>query len=301
MQELSSLKSSASEHDIILELKDFYDKFLIELVDLAKYYGYKSALEIFGIVNLISDIFDENQREICRNISIMMLGYPDSEKRDILGVQTLLGCGVCRHKSALLSDLYNKMGKESLILGGRSDNILNFYYGNSVNDKLFVSEILEKISRGATIEDFEEQLKSRSISYQIKKVDDGYYFRVSPENAHAIVLVGDNKRYYIDPMNRSFLFSINGNENALKNSEGEAFFFNKKDYMFYGKITCQLEPDFTEKYEKILRCESSKEKETKKEFSIIESSIINNPHLLEFIREQKSQIQGCKSLLLKRK
>lgn len=305
MEKLTSLESNESNQDLILELKDFYDVFLVDFIDLAMTYGYTSPLDVFNIINLVSESFDD-KFEISKNIALSSSSYPSLEKRDILGVQTLLGSGVCRHKAALLSDLYNRNGKESLVLIGKSEMLLNFYYGNSINkqlhDRLFVSNILDKISQGAKIEDFKRQLKKRKISYQIKNVHDDYYLRISQNPNHAIVLVGDEKKYYLDPMNKSILFKDECDEITLKNSGGEYFFFDIKQHIVYSALLSLLDKDFIKKYKRIIELESSTEKDSKKEFIRTKTTINNDSHVAEFIKSYQPQIQNIKekSLILKR-
>lgn len=313
MENLENSKLSKTEQDTVLELKDFYDTFLLNLIDFTTNYGYTSILEIFSIVNLISELYDDKIQIYKTLTNKSTLTYPSLEKLDISGIQTLLGSGVCRHKSAFLSDLYNRIGKESLVLIGRNENLLNFYYGNSQNkclyDMIFISKILNKISQGAKIEDFEKQLEKRKISYQLKNIHDDYYSKIKHTPNHAIVLVGDENRYYLDPMHTSVLFRDDCNEKILKNRRGQYFFFDERKYLLHYMVLCELDKELYEsvnaimaKYITISGLESQTEEETRIELIKAKNRIYHDKNTKDFIMSYQFQIQNIKekSLILKK-
>lgn len=215
--------------DLLLEIKNFYNYILDETIKLIESYGCKTPLEIYCLFNLIN-CFYVKENEI---FNLLYLNKKHNysqelEENDIKGIQVLLNGGVCRHKSAMLNDIYTKMNIDSVVLVGLSETFLNFHYSNSKNkqiaDRIYVENMLKKISEGAKIEDFKSHLKKRKISYSAQEVHDDYFYKHFKWPNHAIVMAGKDKKYYLDPTNNITYYKDDRDIVTLKNRSGIYFF-----------------------------------------------------------------------------
>ena len=253
--------------DLLLEIKEFYNHIVDETIELMNLYGCRTPLEIYCLFNLINSFYVKDDEIF--NLLYMKdkpVYSKELENDEIRGVQVLLNGGVCRHRSAMLNDIYKRMGIDSVILAGSSETLLNFHYGNSLNkqiaDRVYVENMLRKISEGARIEEFKNDLKKRKISYHIQDVHDDYFDKHKKRPNHAIVMVGDNKRYYLDPMNNVTYYKDDRDVVTLRNRSGLYFFSSPHINRFFWGCWLGKNHELVETYDRILQLPSAIESET---------------------------------------
>ena len=218
--------------ELLDEIKEFYDYVLNETIELMNIYNCKSTLEIYCLFNMVNSNLIKEDEYFKLLYSKEMVYSKELEEENIRGIQTILNGGVCRHRAAMLSDIYRKMNIDSVVLYGLSETLLKFNYTGSLNkqvaDKLYVNDILKKLSEGAKITDFKKTLKKRKISYRVSDVHDDYYINnhIRKRPNHAIVMAGCDKRYYLDPMNDLTYYKDSEDNYTLKNNVGFYFFNN---------------------------------------------------------------------------
>ncbi len=253
--------------DLLLEIKEFYNHILDETIELMNSFGYKTPLEIYCLFNLINSFYVKGNEIF--NL-LYMKDKPvysrELENDEIKGVQVLLNGGVCRHRSSMLNDIYKSMGIDSVVLVGRSETLLNFHYGNSfskqIADRAYVESMLKKISEGARIEEFKNHLKKRKISYHMQDVHDDYFDKHKKMPNHAIVMVGDDKRYYLDPMNNVTYYKDDRDVVTLRNRSGLYFFSSPQINKFFWGCWLGQNQELVELYDSILRLPGAIESET---------------------------------------
>ena len=253
--------------DLLLEIKEFYNHILDETIELMNLYGCKTPLEIYCLFNLINSFYVKNDEIF--NILYMkdkQVYSKELENDEIKGVQVLLNGGVCRHRSAMLNEIYKRMGIDSVVLVGRLETLLNFHYGNSLNkqiaDRVYVASMLRKISEGARIEEFKKHLKKRKISYHMQDVHDDYFYNHIKMPNHAIVMAGDDKRYYLDPMNNVTYYKDDRDIGTLRNRSGLYFFSHPQINKLSWGCWLGKNQELVELYDSILQLPGAIESET---------------------------------------
>ena len=290
------------KNDLIAEVEILYNKLLDETIELMKQYNCNTPLEIYCLFNLISNYYVDSD-EIFDELYLNKRFYSYfTENSKIQGVQTILNGGVCRHKSAMLKDIYRKMNINSVVLQGYSETLLNFSYTRSLNkqlaDRKFVNDMLIKISKGAKITDFKKNLKERKIFYQMKNVHDDYYLNNKRLPNHAIVLAGNDMRYYLDPMNEVTYFQDEKDIITLKNSIGLYFFSLDKINHLLWKNSSDYNYEL-ESYNKIMKNSCSKEKDNNKEIKEIYSYLKKYQSAIEkFVKDKEESINDIRQKCL---
>lgn len=287
-----------NEHeDLLLEIKEFYDHILDDTIEMMNLYGCETPLEIYCLFNLLNTCY-------VRFDEVHQLLYADHkpvfsrelEADEIQGVQVLLNGGVCRHRSAMLNDIYQKIGIDSVTLAGRSERLLNFSYGNSLNkrvaDRIYVADMLSKISNGASIEEFKNHLKKRKISYHMRDVHDDYFFQNLKMPNHEIVMAGVDKRYYLDPMNNTTYYKDEEDVVTLRNRSGLYFFSAPQINRFIWRCWLGKNLEFLELYDKIIQLPCADESETVRDIKEI-YLYLNQFHeeIEEFAKDKSDSIE----------
>lgn len=289
------------KEELLLEIKELYNHILDEIIQLNNYYGYKTPLEIFCLFNKLNDVFCD-YGELFNQLYIK--GFEniccELETNDTRGIQVLLDGGVCRHRATMLCDIYRKMNIDSVVLSGYVETLLSFHYGNSQNkqiaDRIYVTNILKKISDGAKLTNFKSQLKKRKISYQLRDVHDDYFLSKPKFSNHAIVMVGDDKRNYLDPMNNTTFYKNDNDIITLRNNLGQYFFFVFKVHKFFFNFDNE---NFDEIYGRILDKPGANEFDTDRKLKEIYSYLNNNKKgLEEFTKSNEECIEHIKGKCL---
>lgn len=290
--------------ELLLEIKEFYNQMVDETIELMNLYGCKTPLEIYCLFNLINSFYVKED-EIFKLLYMKdeLVYSRELEANEIRGVQVLLNGGVCRHRSSMLNEIYKRMGIDSVILFGYSEALLNFSYGKSLNkqlaDKAYVGSVLRKINDGARIEEFKNQLKKRKISYHIKDVHDDYFDKHKKRPNHEIVMVGDTKRYYLDPMNDVTYSKDDRDIVTLRNRSGLYFFsvpqYNKIRWGCWGGHNQEL----VEMYNRILQLPGAIELETIQSIKEIYSYLKRyNEGIEEFAKSNSNSIETIRTKCL---
>ena len=253
--------------DLLLEIKEFYNHIVDETIELMDLYGCKTPLEIYCLFNFLNSFYVKDDEIF--NLLYMKdkpVYSKELENDEIKGVQVLLNGGVCRHRSAMLNEIYKRMGTDSVVIVGRLETLLNFHYGNSINkqmaDRVYVESMLRKISEGARIEEFKNHLKKRKISYHMQDVHDDYFDNHKKMPNHVIVMVGDDKRYYLDPMNNVTYYKDDRDVATLRNRSGLYFFSPPQINKFFWGCWSGKNQELAELYDRILQLPGAIESET---------------------------------------
>lgn len=287
------LIENTQANDLFLEIKEFYNHVLDETIELMNLYGCKTPLEIYCLFNLINSFYVKDDEVF--NILYMKDKHVYSEELEndeIKGVQVLLNGGVCRHRSAMLNEIYKRMGINSVVLVGRSETLLNFHYGNSLNkqiaDRAYVESMIRKISEGARIEEFKNHLKKRKISYHMQDVHDDYFYNHIKMPNHAIVMAGDDKRYYLDPMNNVSYYKDDRDIVTLRNRSGLYFFSSPQINKFFWGCWSGENQELVELYDSILQLPGAIESETTQKIKEIYSYLKQFQKEIEDFAKSKS-------------
>ena len=288
--------------DLLLEVKDFYNNIVDDTVELMNLYNCKTPIEVYCLFNMINNYYVKED-EIFK-----LLYMKDSpiyskklEENEIMGIQTLLNGGVCRHRSAMLNDIYRKMGLDSIFLLGRLETHLEFYYGNSKNkqiaDRAYVQKVLKRITEGAKIDDFKSNLRKRKISYHFPEVHDDYFYKNMKWPNHAIVMVGEDKRYYLDPTINITYYKDDRDVSTLRNRSGYYFFsYRNLDTLHYWEDKNQ---ELVKIVDRILQLPGANESETTRNIKEIYSYLRQFKNgIEEFVRSKSSSIEEIRTKCL---
>jgi len=229
-------KQKDDYQDLLLEIKDFYNYMVDETIEFMISHDCISPLEIYCLFNMLNNYYIKFDELV--SLQYLKLIYSIKiENDDIRGVQVLLNSGVCRHRSAMLNDIYHNMGFDSVQMCGVSKTLLHFHYGNTpikqLDDMKFVNNMLSRISNCTKIERFKSQLKERKITYNVQDVHDEYFIKHIAKPNHTIVMVGDDKRYYLDPTKDTVYFKDDIDSITYKNHAGDYFFSTLAMNTFY--------------------------------------------------------------------
>ncbi len=289
----------AEKEQLLIEIKEFYNRVISETVELTRTYNCKTPLEIYCLFNLI------NKNYIKKNAVLSMQNdpffTPDLEKEDIMGLYVLLNGGLCRHRSAMLNDIYHKMGIDSVTIYGYLENLITFYYGNSKDkwekDRSYIEKLLEKRSKGLVTSDkFENLLEKRNISYEIKYINDDYFKKQKKMLNHVIVMAGEDKKYYLDPMN-NITFHKNSYEEmeTLRSCIGECFYPSISLSAFIWGCWLGFGQEKLDTYNKIIQLPNDIESETLENIKDIHSHLKQySSDIKEFAKSHSKSIEGIK-------
>ena len=288
--------------ELILELQDFYNRIVDETIEVMNTYNCKTPLEIFCLFNVINSYYVDSMElwQITHEKKHSPIYLDDLDCGKIRGLQSVFNGGVCRHRVAMLNDIYTKMGIDSVQVNGYLEMLLNFYYGNSQKkqfaDQIFVSKMLDMISRGSKLSDFKGQLKKRKISYQMQDIHDDYskYYRLPN---HVIIMAGNDLRYYLDPMNDVTYYKDDQDNHTIKSSKGLYFFFNmemNRLLWFCDKKDNGLDIEYT--YNRILDRKGASEVDSTNKMKEIYSYLNNyKKGIEEFVNSHHEDIQLMRS------
>ena len=284
------------------EIEEFYDSYINKVVELMNYYRCKTPLEVFSLFNLLCDYYIDDE-SINKTYLVDEPITPDwMEERPFLGIQVLFNGGVCRHKSAMLCDIYKKMNIDSIMLLGYSEDFLKFTFGREeklMYDKLYISKVLRKISEGAKITDFKRQFDKRKITYEIKDVHDEYFTLNQKKVNHVIVMTADDKRYYLDPTRDTMYYKKEEDHITLKNNIGNYFFVCITMYPFtYGPYINTQE--YYDTYRKLLTKECGNEIEDNRLYNeLLNYYFRHHLELRKFVQDTEEDIIKIKEKSLK--
>lgn len=296
--------------NLLYEITTFYDHILDETIQLMNLYSCKTPLEVYCLFNMINDFYIRNDEifRILHGVKEGISNFEELESSDIKGVQVLLNGGVCRHRSAMLCDIYKRMGFDSAVLVGRTEVLAKISYGNSQNkqisDRMYVDNMLRKISDGASIEEFKSHLKRRKISYHVQDVHDDSAEKYRKKHNHAIVMVGDDKSYYLDPMNNVVYNKDENDVITLRNRSGLYFFSYPKISKFFMRYGSSMGQESIDMYDRLLQLPVANYSETLKNVLEIYSYLRQFKNgIEEFAKSKKESIEDIrgKSLSLSTK
>ena len=279
---------SNQKSDLMMELKESYDSILDGIIELTTYYNYETALEIFYLFNCLCSFFsdDDKFKEYKSRFSCREL-----ENRDTMGIQTLLYGGICRHKSAMLCDIYDKSRMDSIMLLGSLRSSSEEDKNDPKSDRL--AEIV--------YEHYKDQISNLSCNDKtrqsyIQMIIDEYRKMLGSAPNHAIVMVGDDKKHYFDPANSTVFYSSNGNDNRLINNLGKIFVPNLKAYQFVFKENGQ---DYTRIYRNISQKKDSIETEDDIKMQELYFQLMSDVRgIAEFIVSKEQTINTMKEKVL---
>lgn len=289
--------------EVLLDIKKFYNHIVDETVELMNLYGCKTPLEIYCLFNLINSFYVKEDYEFQSSYMKNTVFSECIERDGLRGIQVVLNGGVCRHRTAMLNDIYMKMGIDSIALHGQLETLLNFYYGNSnskqIADRMYVADMLKKISEGAKLEDFKSHLKKRKISYNIREVHDDYFATSKKRTNHVIVMVGSDKRYYLDPMNDITYYKDDKDIITLRNNMGLYFFADIRINRFFWRSWLGESKEKENLYNKILELPGAIEKETDYSIKEIYSYLKKYKEgIKEFIKSNEESIEVVRRKIL---
>ena len=104
--------------EILESLQKDYDELLNRTIELIDLYHYEDPIEVYCLLNRINSFYI-NQEEQHQMIQEEKRIYTNElEKRELKGIQFFLNGGLCRHRSSILNDIYQKMDISSIPLFG---------------------------------------------------------------------------------------------------------------------------------------------------------------------------------------
>ena len=197
-------------------ISGYYSTILVDTVKFMKQHGCKSPLEIYCLFNMINDFYTRSD-DLPFLLEHKSMDYSfEVQTMETRGLVTVLDGGVCRHRAAMLNDIYRCMDFDSVTLSGYSINLLRFIYGKKsrrkgLTDLIYTDGVMNKLYNGAKIEDFKKSLNSRGISYKMPDVHDEYWDNhvfVEPVNNQNIFnKILEISLYYIEgDINNCFIF-----------------------------------------------------------------------------------------------
>lgn len=292
---------STEEIQIYEELKILYNYLLDEIVKLINLYHLTKPLEISCLYyyllqhNYFKNGINENKK----------IGSSVLESYDIRGVNTIGNNGVCRHKSSMLNDIFNKLNIDSMILSGFITNNLKITSCNSrkYNDMVIAKSLNDNLLKGGSSNGIFKIIREKNFSYIIGSMQDKDY-RTFKAN-HAIVLAGIDKKIFFDPQNLTYYELVDGEKITLRNKTGTYFFILSPEikgarYFFYND-----DENLLNLYNNFSKKECLEEKTTLKEvennMSFIKS---NKKYLGQFEKENQECMneirEKCKLLTINR-
>lgn len=229
--------------DEYLKIRELYKKYVSNIAAYIKRMNITDPIEVgmFFTIMLSSGVFSSDRRynykkeKNCEDIF-----YPQ-----ILGAKILTGIGVCRNSSALLNDIYNELGYESMDISVSTKKYLkssNHAVVMVKNDK--GSIIIDPTSCAIGILDEKSKKCSNVISFLGVDTDKHYYLKNYVENGNMIDfndnVLNNIKVRKIDNNEISgkfmmiFLFCrnlINGNENIDDSIDLQEFIDENNEQM----------------------------------------------------------------------
>ena len=248
-------------------ISGYYSTILVDTVKFMKQHGCKSPLEIYCLFNVINDFYTRSD-DVAFLLEHKSMDYSfEVQTMETRGLVTVLDGGVCRHRAAMLNDIYRCMDFDSVTLSGYSINLLRFIYGKKsrrkgLTDLIYTDGVMKKLYNGAKIEDFKKSLNSRGISYKMPDVHDEYWFCNRKMFNHACVMVGGDNRYYLDPMKRTTYYKGEGDEVTLRNRNGLYFFSELGGNKFYWGVPLGKNLDYVDTYNRIMQLPGADEDDT---------------------------------------
>lgn len=213
-----SLRKSFEKTKEFVQLEDLYNEFIENYVELNDMFGINNPIQIFELFDLLLHLGLLSNKRIYT--------YSDNEVLDyyrFLGSNILTGNGVCRHTSAMLSDIFVKKGIDS-------DQLIGFQItynklAATINEELSYQEIMKIFDKISNIEYNEETFldeilaifdnKTLESLFNIFKNDKGI---ITPN--HAITYAfKDNMSYYLDPTNSSTFQRYVDDKHILYNND----------------------------------------------------------------------------------
>ena len=248
--------------ELLIEIKKLYDNVMDETIDLIKQYNCKTPLEIYCLFNMINNSYTKGKElfNILYENGTIPTYSRELETRDIKGIQTVLNSGVYRHRTSMLNDIYKRLEYESVMLYGYAENLL----------------------------------KNEEISSNIEKINDDYYTKSKKFPNHVVVMVGNDKKYYLDPIKDVTYYKNDEDKITLRNNLGLYFFSDiKVNKFFWGHfkgINNELEI-----YNKIMEKPCSNELENIEEIKEIYSHLKQYKFNIEkFVRNTEKSISNIK-------
>lgn len=92
---------------------DKYQLYISKLATFLKKIGPISLIEMIFFVDLC---YKNGYFSVTKKFQYHNFVYDEDELSDLLGARIIEGCGVCRHGSSFMADLFNKMGYSSAVL-----------------------------------------------------------------------------------------------------------------------------------------------------------------------------------------
>lgn len=207
----------------INQIRDLYNTFLINYDKLNKIFDLNNPVEIYTMFNyLIYKGYLSKDKEFF---------FSSKQSRDLSGLtgaDIITGKGVCRHISAMLTDILNTSGIESARLGVCSKNYI-LQINNLEQEKYTREELVNYVRTHIIDEDVykiameiiktlvDEENKNIEISFETS--DEKNVFRKLIGN-HAISYAYDNGiSYFLDPTQNRIYRKKETEQNVLYDSE----------------------------------------------------------------------------------
>ena len=266
-------------------IKKNYNIFLDNFIYLADTLGLYGILEIDKLFEYLlkNNLIGNNKIEKLDNVALL-------ENKDILGANTFSD-GVCRHKSFMLKDIYHKQNYDSTV-------VLGCFYQNEIKP-------FNKIITDPNIKPELGELEYNNINYKVIEKygsyfvfpiyhDIDFYEKLDPVLNHAIVLVGDKKRIFIDPTLHTKYFLELPDKISARDENGKYFFIWEPRRRVPG-INFYT-PVLQKTYNKIMALEAMDMEEVSKLEKEIDLFLQNKKDIInEFINDNQKEIEDIKS------
>ena len=247
----------------IKQIKSLYQKFIANYNKLNKVFDLNDPIQIHTMFNyllykgyLSIDKYFEVSKKEARDIN------------GLLGINVITGKAVCRHISAMLTDILNNYGIESNQLGVYSMDrvkikIKILQQPKYTKEQLFnwvQTHITDELTYSTVMRLIEELVDNRgqSIELSIKMIEDKKILKREIMN-HAITFsVKDGKSYYLDPTQTRIYRVSENDKNVIYDEYGRvpiklssSILFNDfKDYLRMREKISQQYPSVTREEEK---------------------------------------------------
>ncbi len=268
-------------------IKRDYNTFLDNYISLSEVLNFYDILEIDKLFEyLLKNGYIGSKNFELKNVPLL-------ENKEILGANTFAD-GICRHKSCMLNDIYQKLNYDSTIVLGCFNKSKIKPFKSIITDPTIKKEVGE--------------IEFNDIKYCVVKLYDDYfvypvyhdndfYEKIDNEVNHAIVLVGDKKRMFTDPTLYTKYYLYENDMISSRDIRGNYFFIwePRKRFPSARFYPCSLQKT----YNKIMEKEPMNMDEVIKREKEIDLFLDDRLKIIkEFINDNQDKIDNIKTKCL---
>jgi hypothetical protein len=227
-----------------INLKGKYELYLNKM---GLYFKKLNIDSVFTLTFLIDICLQNGYFSIDKSFTYYNYANDEEELIDFLGVRVLEGKAVCRHAASFMCDLLNKMGFNSVVLGGISatfqtlgDNILTINKPNHTTtfiNKNDISFVYNTFSKHEVSSCLDKVLIKNNTSIFFKPITgDDYYFLPEAEQE----FFNFHRTSELDTCSKSKLTKLNIDELRKNLSDAYKIYYQEQDNL--NKLYLEMSP-----------------------------------------------------------